>query len=77
MYLGVRNLDKRKEWYKSVLIPEENGVGEAVEPAVDNQELHGDLEAAEKLHLRCRIFLRGQADIEQAASWEGCVESCI
>ena len=56
--------------------PEENHVGEAVEPAVDYQELQGDLEAAEKLQPRRRIFLRGQADIEQAASGERCVESC-
>ena len=55
--------------------PEENHVGEAVEPAVDNQELHCDLIATEEFHLSLRILPGLKADVEEAAGGESCVES--
>ena len=51
-----------------IFVPEENGVSEAVEPAVNHQDLHGDLAAAEKLHFIWRAFSKAKADIKEAAS---------
>ena len=67
--------DKGWGWIEiSFFLHEENYVGEAVEPAVDHQQPHGDLAAAEDLHFLLRIFLRHQTNVEEAASREGCVE---
>jgi len=55
-----------EEYWRLVIcyLPEENHVGEAVEPAVDNKQLHGDLVAAEEFHLILRILWRHHADVE-------------
>ena len=56
-------------------LPEENHVVEAVEPAVDHQELQADLATAEELPLLLRILLRAKTGVEEDAGGEGCVES--
>ena len=57
------------------MLPEENHVVEAVEPAVDHHQLQGDLAAAENPHLLLRLLLRAQTNVEEAAGGKSCVES--